>query len=707
MNKIILILLLIIGISTSFLGQSTFSKEYNLDVGWSNHPGQFVQLADEFIVALSHICFEDTLPCTSILKLNYQGYILKSHTEDNFNFGNYDAMLWNQDTLICSGHNKSSGFKYIDILDGDFLKSEYDKNQYLENDGYHYWNNGILRHQGHIYTYGDTKKEGTGRTGIGYASIVKWDSTASKVLAVWRYRYRDGFENHCYQLQAMPDGNLVFRNDVRRAESPKSLDVITIIDTLGNIVKNIEFKDLGNWSKPKLILDRSGNYYLNANFDPRLLFHDSRGGILKLNANHIDVDWHMIFPFDVFTNERQYFVSDFYEASNGDILTCGSIGYQDRNDPSNGGTSGFIARVSPQGVLLWLRMYRIPNPLYPDTRGYYKPSYLKQIEETPSGHILCIGGANQREISGSFSQELWILTTDQNGCVEGYDCDSVVILSEKQEEVYHPFVDTTLRWHERQTDYHAGKTKTKKYKLDKDSTLIGPYFYHNVLFTFDKTNEQWDVSESYLRENDKKVWLNRKGKEYLLYDFDLNVSDTFESELLESNGKLVVTNIDSVLLDDGSIRRRTTLQCVGPSGNCFPLFWIEGIGAECNTFNLRDACVDVIAESTKLLCFYQNNELLWYDTTQTSCFISTSTKEVDELKGFIQLYPNPVYDILHIRSEELIKEMVILDQFSHIIQQCSDCREIDLSGIYPGVYYLKVKLSNDQVIYKKFVKVFK
>ena len=80
MKTSVSILLLTMYMISSSLSQVSFSKEYDLDVGWSNHPGQFKQLEEELVVILSHICFEDTLPCTSIIKSNDFGEIISYQT---------------------------------------------------------------------------------------------------------------------------------------------------------------------------------------------------------------------------------------------------------------------------------------------------------------------------------------------------------------------------------------------------------------------------------------------------------------------------------------------------------------------------------------------------------------------------------------------------------------------------------------------------
>jgi hypothetical protein len=69
------------------------------------------------------------------------------------------------------------------------------------------------------------------------------------------------------------------------------------------------------------------------------------------------------------------------------------------------------------------------------------------------------------------------------------------------------------------------------------------------------------------------------------------------------------------------------------------------------------------------------------------------------------LYPNPTQNVLNVSSSDAVTSISIVDLTGKIVQQTlgSDIKEIDLSGLVPGVYLVHIQL-NGQFITQRIVK---
>lgn len=99
-------------------------------------------------------------------------------------------------------------------------------------------------------------------------------------------------------------------------------------------------------------------------------------------------------------------------------------------------------------------------------------------------------------------------------------------------------------------------------------------------------------SDYLVRENQGKVYLSWIGGEYLggdytdeflRYDFNLMVNDTFETVYpgptnLDYLEKMLVKNVDYVILENSEQRKRITLEILGDE-SFEDMIWIEGIGS--------------------------------------------------------------------------------------------------------------------------------
>ena len=122
-------------------------------------------------------------------------------------------------------------------------------------------------------------------------------------------------------------------------------------------------------------------------------------------------------------------------------------------------------------------------------------------------------------------------------------------------------------------------------------------------------------------------------REFLIYDFSLNVGDTFCFVYPDSFGCVPVGYVDSV----SGPRRRITFSW--PSN-----IWLEGIGSEYGWFEY-----DIVATSvTDLACFRTNQDTLVFNNGSfpgsCSCLPAFLARAQSQHPPGILIYPNPVMD---------------------------------------------------------------
>ncbi len=80
-------------------------------------------------------------------------------------------------------------------------------------------------------------------------------------------------------------------------------------------------------------------------------------------------------------------------------------------------------------------------------------------------------------------------------------------------------------------------------------------------------------------------------------------------------------------------------------------------------------------------------------------------EELEEVK--IDIYPNPVKRILKLKSQKIIKDMKIVNQFGQLVlseELNATSKDIDLSKLNSGMYFLKLSFKNGHKAVKKIVK---
>ena len=71
----------------------------------------------------------------------------------------------------------------------------------------------------------------------------------------------------------------------------------------------------------------------------------------------------------------------------------------------------------------------------------------------------------------------------------------------------------------------------------------------------------------------------------------------------------------------------------------------------------------------------------------------------------IRVYPNPATDIIYIRSEQMVKEISILNELGQkIIAEANPTDRVDISSLSADIYYVEVTTKDGQTSFFKMIK---
>jgi len=680
------------------LGQSTFSKLYDLGVGWNNAPGDFALWNDELVVLSGHICFSDTNECATLAHFDREGELLEVNTIEAFWRGNEQSMLIEGDSVTLSAQENDNGQTSVYILKGNMPLTNYTVTEYLADDGFRYVNEGIFKYSGHCYTYGISFQ--TPGIAPAYANIIQWDSTCTHPQDNWHILQEDN-TNWCQDLQPTPDGHLAFFNEADAYEGPSS-DYLVKLNTQGQMVKSYPV-DVPV-ATPNLLVSRDGSFYFSTRSHPMgIITEGNYGRLNKLDPAMEELEWSVELPYDVFTNKRNYDILDITETANGDLVVCGKVWDVDAIDSEE---HGFIARVTAQGELLWTRLFKIPNGIEHESLEdyYYRFSSLRKIKETEDGGLIAMGYTYRAEPGFIIYSELWLLAVDENGCLDPADCPEVRILEPHLDET--SWVNPNHEWTRTFCDGFCQSIFTRRFRFADSLTALGGHLWRQWLVSdeeFGDENFAPYAEGRYFRQDGQKIYQWYKGESVLIMDFGLGVGDTLAVPDLYSgwgpDRKLTVIQIDSVTLLDGSKRKRLRLECNNPWGFAH---MIEGVGGDAvSLFVIDEFCIADGGEGGSLRCFQSHGEHLYLDDLADDCWVTTGLREISYQS--LRVYPNPAGDRLFLDAAAPMKEVLLYDTQGRRVAAFTQVLELDLSQVPTGLYQLLATDADGQVYVARFV----
>ncbi|MCB9309416.1 MAG: T9SS type A sorting domain-containing protein [Lewinellaceae bacterium] len=180
--------------------------------------------------------------------------------------------------------------------------------------------------------------------------------------------------------------------------------------------------------------------------------------------------------------------------------------------------------------------------------------------------------------------------------------------------------------------------------------------------------------------------------EILIWDFGIKVADTLPDCLTKIF--FPIENDPNYYLVIDSIVGNNFFTFGYPPGICgdqaqFAVSFVEGFGMEDGPIYKR----------------YGTFLTDYCEGTLEQCNIISSTQnEMESNQVNITLFPNPVCDVLNLKTASEIKKIEIIDRNGRTVIS-SHGTEINVSKLLTGVYFLKCYSVDNKLYYSKFVKI--
>lgn len=701
---------------TQSYSQETYSKVIDLDGDASrNYIRDMVTVGDEIIIQSIQFCSTDTsnFVCGSLTKFLKSGDLVTTqynYLSAAFYDGPNCLYRWN-DNILYSTNLLADSYEYTHLFSYDSnllerIKLSFpgpESNSNIENQG-------MIVIDNDMYVYGDVNNP----SGISDSvQIIKTDLEGNELD---RFYFSYGNSSlDINNLQATADGHLAF---ILKISSPAGANngfdgyQLMKIDTSGNVLDSFVFED--NGQQPNRILSTSdGSYYFSSLEHPFYGWDPSSYGMInKMDVNMDTLEWSLILPNNQLVDGRHYRMWDYIEASNGDIVACGmaydntdtelSTGVPDRNSTWN----GFIVRLSPDGEIKWLRLYKNDNDLLPhDEYGRFRPSRLNKIKELPDGRFVAAGDVfvNNRQISGVNEQEteafhLWLLMVDENGCLEGYNCDEIIRLGSSQNSIVSI---GNVRWFYEEVEYFGGGNSTIGFRGGSD---VPSFVYEDGTIEFGDT-----LSPTMYIENDKMYFWDHHFQEYVMY-YDWQSTTSYQIKYydgisdVEEIATVVIDSVTYQKFGDDSLKVQHVHIENSRTEDPYIDVVYEGVGAGYYGIKFLLGCglCDDNPYTTILRCF--SNDSMTYQFVPYSCdstWLTTHTNEIDAKK--VSVYPNPTNDRVYIDGINNDVDYELYTSEGRLVQKGTTAdMSIEIEGA--GLRILRLKVGS-RWTYHKVLKV--
>lgn len=216
-----------------------------------------------------------------------------------------------------------------------------------------------------------------------------------------------------------------------------------------------------------------------------------------------------------------------------------------------------------------------------------------------------------------------------------------------------------------------------------------------------------------------KISLLNSNDTILLYDYSLNINDTFKLINGSINESLILDSIVMVKMENNIDFKHFYLHSL--SSFPFPIIWIENIGEKTHGWNYSSFKAQDIP-GIQAVC--ASNSLIWSDWIyywqysnsgfediyiKVDCKLYDALKKVsiDEISIGLNVFPNPTHDFVFIstnNSEKCTFEMYSLDgkKIENYSVQSSDKNsyQIDLRLLNEGIYYIVIHSATSEKRFK-------
>jgi len=266
------------------------------------------------------------------------------------------------------------------------------------------------------------------------------------------------------------------------------------------------------------------------------------------------------------------------------------------------------------------------------------------------------------------------------------------------------------------SDYSTWTLSTEHLHFTTD-TIINAVQYKRVDRSLDANQSFWSFY-GYIREDaDKRVYyrINEEEPEHLLYALNLTIGDSadvaglmdyHQNQFIEM--RYYVTAIDSFLIGN-TFRKQLHLSMKHGAVLIDVESWIDSMGSLGDGM-LHNWNGTTGGDGFTLLCFSENNVLLYQDPSYTTCYVVTGIFPGQEEDAGITIFPNPASGeiILEISNGSGITDIEITNitgrpRINACVPPGQNRSVINVSGLNPGIYLLKAAQGKQLISIQKVV----
>ncbi len=286
----------------------------------------------------------------------------------------------------------------------------------------------------------------------------------------------------------------------------------------------------------------------------------------------------------------------------------------------------------------------------------------------------------------------------------------------KSQQAFPSFADSA-KWSVLSCNYGIGVVcNTFIYQYAYETTFCG--------HLYSKINSKTGTA-GYIRSENSRVYLRTtnacSGREYLFYDFSMNVGDTvyLANKLWNSipcdTTRFVLDSSNTV--NFSGVERRICYVRYEPDPELWPgwfgrnMTWVEGIGSITNPFFPLECIQDYCETSWQLLCYDSLGVQLYRDPIFNTCDTTYSDVGIGELTTTHQLkiFPNPFHDHLTISIDHAtLSAICIYNGFGKCVFAINGNRQSsllinDIQRLPEGMYFIKAQ-TDKGVMTKKIIR---
>ena len=277
-------------------------------------------------------------------------------------------------------------------------------------------------------------------------------------------------------------------------------------------------------------------------------------------------------------------------------------------------------------------------------------------------------------------------------------------------------LDTNKVWSTVFRTNYSGEFLTFTYKLSGDTIINDKNFIKVLRNNNEEIAENWDLYGFIRQDSTKRIYFRKSNflpeGEYLLYDFNHNVGDTFQIMCLARGYPYeeIQVSLDSISIISISNKPLKTYYISYTENEYYKVIWIEGIGSLSGFLtNFYPPHYEGLG-SVELLCFIENDTVKYMNPNYNTCFYTTVySKLIKDNPIQVAFFPNPVTAKSELKITGLKLTNPSIEIFNVTGNKLYDryfdknCIEFNKYKFKPGLYIYRI-YDNRKLIYAgKFI----